>query len=78
MQKGGFISRGPAELTWCAGPARMRHGMQGHVAEPREPTRCLGGAEVVRRRGRAMQVHASVQMAPHGSVRGLASEGPTG
>ena len=22
-----------------AGPARMRRGMQGHVAEPREPTR---------------------------------------
>ena len=41
MQKRGFffISTGPAELTWCVGPARMQHGTQGHVAEQRGPMR---------------------------------------
>ena len=78
MQKGGFISTRPAELAWSAGPARMRHGKQGHVAELREPTRRLGGAEVARTRGRAMRVHAGAQVAPHSSVRGMAGEGPTG
>ena len=40
------------ELPWRAGPARMRRGTQGHVAEPREPTRHAGGAQVARTRGR--------------------------
>ena len=56
----------------------MRHGRQGHVAEPREPTRRLGGAEVARTRGRAMRVHANARVAPRGNVRGLAGEGPMG
>ena len=78
MPKGGFISTGPTELTWHAGPARMRHVTQGHMAERREPTQCLGGTKVARTRGRTTQVHADAQVAPRGSVRGLASEGPTG
>ena len=78
MQKGGFNSTGPPELTWCAGPAQMRHGTQGHVAKLCEPTRRLDGAEVVWTRGRATRVHADARVAPRGSVRGLASEGPTG
>ena len=56
----------------------MRHGMQCHVAEPREPTRRMGGAEVVRACGKVTQVHADAQVAACGSVRGLAGEGPTG
>ena len=45
MQKRGFyFSTEPAKLTWHVGPARMRHGMQGHMAEPREPMRG-GGAD---------------------------------
>ena len=78
MQKGGFISTGPAELTWCAGPAWMRHGTQGQVVEPREPRRCLGGVEVAQTCGRATRVHANARVAPRGSVRGLAGEGLTG
>ena len=48
----GLFSARPAEdtrrveLTWCAGPTRMRHDMQGHVAEPREPTQRAGGTQV--------------------------------
>ena len=76
MQRGFYLT-GPAELTWRVGPARMRHGTQGHVAEPREPTRRLCGAEVVRTRGKATRVHADAQVAPHGErVIGLAGEGP--
>ena len=41
----------------------MRRDTQGHVAEPREPTRCLGGAKEARTRGRG---HAS----PHGRPGG--------
>ena len=55
----------------------MRHGMHGHVAEPREPTRCLGGEEVSWMRGRATRVHADARVVPRGSVRGLAGDGPT-
>ena len=56
----------------------MRHGMQGHMAKPLEPTRRLGGAEVARARGRATRVHADAQVAARGSVRGLEGEGPMG
>ena len=51
IAKKGFIYRKTVELTWhgkltwCAEPPRMRHGKQGHVAEPREPTRGLGGVD---------------------------------
>ena len=64
------------------GPARMRHGTQGHVAAPR--------AEVVghvaaprgstrgggRTRGKAMRVHVEAQVAPRGRVRGWQVMGP--
>ena len=78
MQKGGLISAGPAEVTWRAGPAQMRHGTQGHVAEPREPTRCASDAQVARTRGRATRVHADARVAPGEDERGLAGEGPMG
>ena len=39
----------------------MRHGTQGHVAEPRKPTRCLGGAD-------AWQGHASPRGRPGGAM----------
>ena len=66
MQKRGLISAGPAELTWHAGPARMRRGTQGHVVEPRKPTRRSSGIEVAQTRGRATRVHADARMAPRG------------
>ena len=61
MQKrGGFISTGPAELTWPVGPVRMRHGTQGHVAEPCKLTRG-GGADT-------WQDHASPRERPSGAT----------
>ena len=56
----------------------MQHGMQGHVAEPRKPTRCLGGVEEAQARGGG---HASPRGRPSGvtwQVRGLEGEGSTG
>ena len=38
-QKGGLYLHRTAELMLRVGPARMRHGMQGHMAAPRGPTR---------------------------------------
>ena len=55
--------------------ARMRHGTQGHMAEPCEPTRRLGGAEEARTSGRGP---ASPYRRPGGAmwqVRGLAVDG---
>ena len=73
MQKGVYISTGPAELTWHVGPVRMRHRTQGHLAMPRGPTRG-GGADT-------WQGHASPQRRPSGAtwqrVR-LIGDGPTG
>ena len=43
---------------------RMRHGTQGHMAEPREPTRCLGVADSVD----AWQGHASPLGRPGGAT----------
>ena len=60
------------ELKWCAGLARMRRGTQGHVAEPREPTRLKVG----RKRGRG---HGSPCGCPGGTTwreGGLQVEGP--
>ena len=54
-----------AKLTWRTGPARMRHGTQGHVAKPREPTRHLDGAEEERTRGRG---HTSPRRRPGGTT----------
>ena len=71
-----LISARPAEMTWHAGPARMRHDTHGHVAEPREPTRHLGGVEETRTRGRG---HASPRGRPGGSMwqcKGLQVKGP--
>ena len=65
MQKGVYISTGPAELTWHVGPARMQHDTQGHLAEPRGPTRG-GGADTWQR-------HASPRERP-GAPRGTRSE----
>ena len=66
MAKRGFLfSTELAELTWHSEPARMRHGTQGHVAEPREPTRCLGGTEEARTRGRG---HTSPRGRPGGAT----------
>ena len=78
MQERGLISARlaeltwRAELTWCEGPARM---LTCHVAEP---TRRLGGAQVARTRGKVTRVHAEAWVAPRGSERGQAGEGPIG
>ena len=56
----------------------MRHGTQGHVAEPQEPMWRLGGAKEAQTRGRG---HASPCGHLGGAtwlVRGLAGEGPMG
>ena len=50
----------------------MRHGMQGHVAEPREPTRHLGGAEEARMRGRG---HVASEGAGRCRAQGLVGPG---
>ena len=55
-----------AELTWRTGPARIRHGTRGHVAEPRGPMWRPGGTTVAQTHGRATQVHAEARVAPHG------------
>ena len=75
--KKGVFSTGTAGRRG-AGPVRMRHGMQGHMAEPHEPTWRLGGAEEAQMRGRG---HVSPRGHPGSAtwqVRGLAGEGPTG
>ena len=70
-QKRGSFSTGPtedtwrAELRWCAGPARMRRGTQGHVAELRKPTWHASDAQVARTRGRG---HASPRGRPGGTT----------
>ena len=71
MEKKGLFSAGSledtwrAELTWFVEPAQMRRGTQGHMAEPREPTRRAGGAQGAHRGcGRvagAMRVHVDAQ-----------------
>ena len=48
----------------------MRHGMQGHVAEPREPTQRLGGEDEARTHGKTTRVHEDARVAPRGNVRG--------
>ena len=56
----------------------MRHGMQGHVAEPRDPTQCLGDAEKAWTSGRG---HASPRIRSGGATwqcERLASDGPMG
>ena len=56
----------------------MRHGTQGHVPEPCEPTWRLGGTEEALTHGRG---HASPRGRLGGAmwqVRGLAVDGPTG
>ena len=71
MQKRSLISSGPVELMWhaeltlCVGPTRMRHGMQGHVAELCEPTWRAGAAQVARAHGRG---HASPCGCPGGAT----------
>ena len=59
---------------WRAGPTRIRHGTQGHVAAPRRPTRG-GGADT-------WQGHGSPRGRPGGGttwqVRGMAVDGPMG
>ena len=52
-------------LTWHAGPAQMRRGTQGHVAEPREPTWGTGGAQGVDTWQEAMWVHADAREGRH-------------
>ena len=61
------------ELTWCAWPAQMRHGTQGHVEEPREPMRRTSGAQVARTRGTTIRVHADARVVPRG-MRGGAGK----
>ena len=56
----------------------MRRGMQGHVAEPREPTRRSSGARWDGRVARATRVHADAREGRHVTSEGLACEGPTG
>ena len=54
----------------------MQHGMQGHVAAPRER---MPGTEVVWTLGRATRVHADARVAPCGMKSfGLADDGPMG
>ena len=63
---------------WRVGPARMQHGKQGHLAEPREPTWSSGGT---RWRGRVAgdtRVHADTREGRHVASEGLACEGPMG
>ena len=64
MQKGVYFHK-TAGLTWHAGSARMRCGMQGHVAEPHES----GKAQVAHRwRG-----HVAVATRVHADARGGAT-----
>ena len=64
------------ELTWHAGLAQMQRGMQGHVAEPREPTR-LVGARKWRRHVAGPRESTRTPGWQHVAGR-LAGEGPTG
>ena len=57
-EKGGFYSTDPAELTWHAGPARMRRGTEATWQGRAWPTRGAGGADTWRE---AMQVHADAR-----------------
>ena len=66
-----------ARLTWRIGPARMRRGTQGHVAEPSRPTRCAGGAGGADTWQEATRVYADGRVGRH-VARGLACEGRTG
>ena len=66
------------ELTWRAGISRMRHGTQGHVVQPREPTWRLGGARWCGHVARATRVHSYAREGRHVASEGLACEGPTG
>ena len=66
-QNGGF---------YRPGPTQMWGGTQGHLAEPHEPTRALGGADVAQTRDSAMRVHADTRVVPRGGVRGLRVMGP--
>ena len=88
-EKGGLFSARPAEdtwraeLMWSAGPARMRRGTQGHVAEPREPAWRAGGTkvaqtpEVPHRWQGPRESTRTPERAPRGKW-GLAFGGPTG
>ena len=76
-KKGVFIFHRPrgADMAqtpmWRAEPERMQRGSQGHVAEPREPTRSSGGAM---RRGCvawAARVHSDARVAPRGRGDGM-------
>ena len=53
-------------LTWRAGPARMRRGMQGHVEEPARPTRRAGGAGGANTWQEATWIHADAKVAQRG------------
>ena len=66
-----------AMLMWRAGPARMRRGTQGHVAEPARPTRRAGGASGADMWQGSMRVHADAHVGNH-VAGGLAVGGPTG
>ena len=48
----------------------MQRGTQGHVAEPREPTRTSGGAMWRERVAWATRVHADARLAPRGRGAG--------
>ena len=86
IAKRGLFSTEPAddtwrtELMWRAGPARMRRGTQGHVAEPREPTRHAGDAQVHTCGMDTWQGLRKSTRTPgwRHVAGGLASEGPTG
>ena len=85
MKKGGILVHRPrswrgAELTWHAGRARMRRGMQGHVAGSRGPTWGAGGTQGVDTWQEATQVtrvHADTRVGRH-MAEGSTGEGPTG
>ena len=58
----------------------MRHGTQGHVAEPARPTwhaGGAGGADTWQEATRSTWVHADARVGRH-VARGLVCEGPTG
>ena len=55
---------------WHARHARIGHGTQGHVAEPHEPTRRAGGAQVAQTLGNVTRVHADARVVPRGEKDG--------
>ena len=74
MQKRGFISpqdpqswRGMRDPRGCD---MARKATWQHHADPR--------AKVAQTRGKATRVHANARVAPCGSVKGLAGDGPMG